>query len=72
MVYCICLYDEEGVFLSKRCFSCKGCAKKRMPRNTPACLRLGGKDGEILSMNAPFKKIKGKVQKMIDDEMRGV
>ena len=60
--YCYCMYDLDGNFIAKRCFSCKGCCKKRMPKNTPACIRIDHEKGEIVFQNKYFKDIKHKVK----------
>jgi len=62
MTHCICLYDADGNFMTKRCFSCKGCAMKRMPKQSPACLRVSDEHGKIVAMNDLFKQIKDKVK----------
>jgi len=52
--YCICMYDLDGKLIAKRCLSCKGCAKKHMPKDTPACVRGGGENGHIYYKNQAF------------------
>jgi hypothetical protein len=59
----ICLYDLEGKLLSARPFSCLGCAKKRVAKTTPACIRLISATGKIEYANGMYKKLEeaGKV-----------
>jgi hypothetical protein len=52
--YCVCIYTKDGKLESKRCLSCKGCAKKRMPQDKPACVRGGGSKGKIYYKNKAF------------------
>ena len=59
--YCVCLYDYSGKLLGHTCYSCLGCAKKRMAKTTPACVREGSTEGEILYKNKYFEKIEGKI-----------
>ena len=55
--YYVCMYDNNKELITSRAMSCKGCAKKRMPKDTPACIRGGSKTGNILVYNEAFKKL---------------
>ena len=63
MKFCVCIYDLDGKLLGTRLWSCVGCGWRHAPRDTPACLRKGNKDGVIVKENPSFTKIKKKVEK---------
>lgn len=62
MKYVTCLYDLEGKLIGTRKWSCLGCAKKRMAKTTPACVREATQDGTVVYENKYFKKIKRKIE----------
>ena len=55
--YCLCVYNEYKELILKKCMSCKGCSKKRMPRDKPACVRANGASGRVLVYNEEFKQL---------------
>jgi len=55
--YCLCIYDDNKELKVKRCMSCKGCAKKRIPRDKPACIRANGASGRVLVYNEAYRQL---------------
>jgi len=55
--YCLCIYNDKEELIVKRSMSCKGCAKKRMPRDKPACIRANTSSGKILVYNEPYRQL---------------
>ena len=57
MSYYLCLYDLEGKLITSRKFGCGGCAKKKIPKLSPACLREGSVTGKVIKSNDMFKSL---------------
>ena len=48
------MYDLKGNLLATRLWSCLGCGWKHAPKDTPACLRKGNVNGDIVRCNPNF------------------